>query len=155
MRKPTYKEQHDKVMRAYMTGALIPRRVDACFIGNLFHGASHWSEGRRITMTNRKLFGLIKPKVRMRIDSHNSFSYGIATSVVDFYSGGLYTYEEVLALELRFMTVWHCGGRSEESLFQAMVETLDMLKELHEVKGEVIEATPITRKRHGTFQYEY
>src|SRR5689334_19142457 len=45
--KPTFRQQYDKIVGAYLRNQLSPSDNCACFIGNLLNGRSTWAAARR------------------------------------------------------------------------------------------------------------
>lgn len=137
--KPTFRQQYDKIVGAYLRNELRPSRCEACFVGNLLNGVDRWASGRDVQT------GKLEP--------HNKFFTG-ALMCVEKESSGLYTLQEVADLEQVFLKVLMNGrpgyhgeivdGKKyrdgyEDRLFKAMEVTLEALKALHEAKGEVVE----------------
>lgn len=146
MEKPTFRQQYDKITSAYLNNELEPYSTCACFIGNLL-GSTRWADAR----TRDFLESKIKP------DKH-------ACDWLREVSCGMYTGEDITILEHNFLKIIDDNtiesGRIdgnyafprqrhpnyEEALYLAMVSTLDMLKNIHESKGENVDA-PKLKKR--------
>ena len=133
MKKPTFREQYDKIVDAYLRDELEPKNSCACFIGNLLNNSSKWVWCRD---WNVKYDPII---------TTDSKSYLVGLRVITLESKGLYTPEEIVEMEALFLK--SCGGMNwlrdnnvtEENLFKAMEVTLQLLREIHEFKGEVVE----------------
>lgn len=119
-----YRTAFDRITKAYYKGELNPYITCGCFCGNLLQGNGNWS---------------------CNLDKANNF----------------YTYEELKDLEKHFLSDIKINNNkeglvkyvdwsyysvedpkylgSEEALFKAMESTLEMLRTIHEDKGEVIE----------------
>lgn len=116
MNTPTYKEQFDKITRAYIRDEIRPWENCACFIGNMLNNTSAWAFYR--TCNGSTL-------VPCRATDFDPLYY-------------FYTMQEICDLENNFLNALNLRG-DEESLFAAMDSTLDMLRKIHESKGEIIE----------------
>ena len=141
MNTPTYKEQFDKLTRAYINGEVNPFSPCACFIGNLLNGAREWS-------VTGECVG-------------NHFGDHVRDCILKE-ANGLYTEDEINELENSFMnedngdfpSLWSSlviVGKFkdwyEDALFIAFERCLDQLKQIHQSKGEIIDETPVFQKR--------
>lgn len=137
MNTPTYKEQFDKLTRAYINNEVKPFDHCACFIGNLLNGKDEWFHCKM-------MLGRINPEKE---------EYDIGKQVIDEESNGLYTPEEIIDLEYTFMCEYQdgdghrCDSVSEERLFTAFENGLEHLKQIHISKGENIEEQFEFKKR--------
>lgn len=144
MNTPTFKEQFDKITGAYFRNELDPYNNCACFIGNLLNKNDTWSYFRNALRT--------KSKDWVCSYSGNGTSVLIGVGTIKMESNSFYTPENILALEENFLNHLEDddfrsdGGdgislkATEESIFEAMDSTLDLLRKIHESKGEVIES---------------
>lgn len=126
MKTPTFTEQYNKIVGAYIRNKLNPMDGCACFIGNLLNGHNDWLYGR-----DPDGYNLINPFLLTGEQSANL--------CVKNQSNGLYNMRDISDMEYNFLKIWVDGDRSEKSLFDAMESTLIMLRELHESKGEIVE----------------
>lgn len=149
----TYKEQFDKLTRAYINGEVDPWDCKACFVGNLLNNNSRWgNEFRDALCGSRDGIGHV---------SKNS-SYIEVLEVLRLENNNYYTPEEIANLEatflftinnnsgdLGFVEWWHHAYKiNEDALFIAFEKTLEYLKEIHISKGEIIEDNiPSFKKR--------
>lgn len=123
MKKPTFREQYDKIVGAYMRDELRPFEACSCFVGNLLGGAD-WA------------FVYLSKQERQGVESF------IARA-----SGGLYTPMQVLSMERLFMSHFYgLSGVNEDTLYSAMEATLQTLRDIHESNGEVIEDYQFKRR---------
>jgi hypothetical protein len=149
----TFKQQFDKLTEAYIHERV--ERLDgcACFVGNLLNGNGAWASGRSgIFWQNDKEWvshfsGVVE-------DLFTSDGKYIISEVVRREADGLYTPEEVLLLEGVFLSEYRKlvdtkNYEHENALFAAFEKTLDLLKQIHESKGEVVEPFQF-QKRHLT-----
>lgn len=175
--KPTYKEQFDKLTRAYIKGEVNPMMSCNCFVGNLLNNTDDWSACRHFNDGN------IVPASPAGFTMGN---FRAAISSIEETSGGLYDQSDIVALERNFIGILlskiythedlscfftplpFLGGCActsckqkkdhrvllqphveelEDLLFEAFASTLDLLREIHEEKGEVIEEVPAFTKR--------
>ena len=139
---PKYAEQYQKITSAYMKNQLNPWNECACFIGNLLNNKGEWSRGRDVHTGTICDDPLAKNSI---LQSENC---------VRVESNGFYTYQEVLDMENNFLRVIGSGRIAhmdkkdidENLLFKAMESTLDMLRKLHESKGEIVDNYLFTRR---------
>lgn len=141
MKQPTYKEQFDKITTAYFKDEVEPEQSCACFIGNLLNGNEGWEDVRDFEREWTKDYvvtGYLNP---------NGYWYKRGLAVIAIESGGLYNADQIVEMEKNFLTIWYNGGKTEDSLFLAMSSTLDMLREIHESKGEITEVQPFAKRQ--------
>jgi len=117
MNTPTYKEQFDKITEAYIKGEIEPYRANFCFCGTLCDNSSSW-------------FGICE------VEHHN----------YKHYNGEEYVMMEVALLDT-LRDVDRVDIEWEDKLFEGMVAALEVLKEIHISKGEIIDETPKFSKR--------
>lgn len=139
MNRPTYKEQFDKITRAYIENKLDPYNGCACFIGNLLNNTSSWGNyrcyfpgGKSLTYRDEVICGYNMVDIT---DMENNFLRTIEhkTCTRPLYAGGT-------------LEVTH-HDNYENALFEAMESTLDILKQIHIRDGEIIDETPEFKKR--------
>lgn len=133
MNTPTYKEQFDKITRAYIANELNPLDGCACFIGNLLNGNSRWTFGRKFDWGNDGLATVCNEKFLL--------------SIVKKEANGLYTAQEIVDLEENFLDKYACLLSREDALFHAMESTLEMLKQIHISKGEIVDPIPFAKRQ--------
>ena len=149
MNTPTYKEQFDKLTRAYIEDRVNPFADCACFVGNLLNNNGRWGCERYWGTEGDILNALEKTRF--------SDTEIIRVVLLDE-SASLYTPDEIILLERMFLRTFKDNGGSrdrddddkwdgEEALFVAFQATLDLLKQIHISKGEVIDETPKFSKR--------
>jgi hypothetical protein len=126
---PSYKEQFDKLTRAYINDEVEPYISCSCFVGNLLNNKSVWDFGRRV-------IGNIET---------DASCLRVAQNCIDRESSGLYSVKEIVDLEARFMLC--VDNHNEEGLFNAFSKTLDLLKQIHLSKGEIIDEVPEFKRR--------
>jgi len=137
MNKPTFKEQSEKIIQAYLKCEINAGDACACFVGNLLNNKGEWIDGRHSFE-----YGKVDPNKNMR---------SRAIECINQESNSLYTLQEILELEEKFMTERYTRTGNdmnrEDALFNAMTSTLEMLKQIHISKGEVIEDEITLQKR--------
>lgn len=134
MTKPSYRQQFDKLTEVYFNGEISPFNPCNCFVGNLLNNSFGWIHGRYL-------------KSPGCVTSDNA-KYLVAQESIDLNSGGLYTVEDVIALEEVFLrNLEAVGSISEDELFNAFDDALDYLAQIHESKGEVIDGDTVFQKR--------
>ena len=138
IKTPTYKEQFDKLTRAYIEDRVNPMKGCACFIGNLLNERGDWEGGRSASML------LSGEQDAVKLLNTNS---SLIVKVVMEEANGLYTPLEIVQMEILFVRTFKKGKETEVALFMAFKKTLDLLKQIHQSKGEVIDETPKFTKR--------
>lgn len=137
----TYKEQFDKLTRAYINGEVNPYDCKACFVGNL--------------LNNKKEWGYLEER-----GSFTSMEQLKAMKCLLEEGEGTYSAKEIVKIELNFMRyIWEANSYinnwgngkmtpiMEDCLFKAFESTLEMLKAIHISKGEQIDESPVFVKR--------
>lgn len=145
----TFKEAFDRITTAYLNNELHPYDNCACFVGNLLNGDELWSCCR--------------------------YNYGIAGKVcnvdeeeyqqdIHLIRGSGYTPSEIMYMENNFLTIidentYHSLKKDgyisvgddhpdyENALFLAMDSTLEILKSIHQSKGENVDTSVSFSKR--------
>ena len=152
MKQPTYKEQFDKLTEAYIHNKVEPYTACACFVGNLLNRTSNWISGRGMAAGETMEDWNIKhPRAPLSQELVEKATYVSQQSITEN-SGGLYTLREIIDLEKVFLDALegNCSeddNSYEEYLFKAFELTLAKLKEIHESKGEIVDAPPVFIKR--------
>lgn len=146
---PTYKEQFDKLTRAYINNEVEPWECKACFVGNLLNNKSDWRFCRSAIDLSSTIPMMRKDCPYLSVDT------------IRKEGRKLYSLYDIASLEAFFLHhLTENGGTrmlkwtgatltetEENALFTAFEKTLEMLKEMHISKGEVIEETPVFTKR--------
>ncbi len=157
----TFKEQYDKLTEAYIHNKVDPYDACACFIGNLL-GGEDWNKVRRF-----EHFGESTP-----IKIPKCYPAGLSqamrdeirkgTQFIATISDNTYTVQEIIDMENLFIkTLEEAAGAGkhwpsmdtknspnyEEALFEAFCATLDLLKEIHQSKGEQVDEFLLTRRK--------
>jgi hypothetical protein len=131
MKTPKFEEQYQKIVSAYYKNELRPMNSCACFIGNMFNNNRLWSNIRTVCIG-----------VDGFIVNDEGLLYSESKSFIEIESNHLYTPQEIVDLENNFLKTSYPDRKSsdytEESLFEAMQSTLEMLRKIHESKGEII-----------------
>lgn len=153
MNTPTYQQQWQKLTTAYMNNEIEPNIDCACFVGNLLNRSNEWSKGRYLGEGFSRCN--VNPKLR-------TSELGNMVQVLKVQSNNLYTPMDIIELEKCFLKTyfdnggtpddyvdeaWHIHSLKEDALFIAFEKTLDLLKSIHEKKGEVIDTPPQFQKR--------
>ena len=142
MNTPTYKQQFDKLTEAYIMGNVDPWECKACFVGNLL-GGDQWEDIRSGAMAKTVQTGTPN-KVSSNYKAH------LAIDFIKERSNGLYTPEEIISLEATFLHSYgfdRGGSVDENALFISFEKTLNLLKQIHISKGEIIDDAPVFQKR--------
>lgn len=138
--KPSYSTQWNKLTTAYVNNKVDPMSECACFVGNLLNNRSEWAGCR----TSEGSFH--SPSVKMVLCKGSSF-YRSGVECIQEQSGGLYTPEDIIAMEQLFLRTVNQLGDYEEDLFKAFCVTLDLLKKIHIKAGEDVDESPVFVKR--------
>jgi hypothetical protein len=133
MNTPTYKEQFDKITSAYIKGEIEPMSPSFCFCG---------------TLAENKDWCVLEPFTNKH--GYSSFEYKHM--------------EDALLTELMPLGVERCIGWGtptpgrwtgypntddptyEDRLFAGMCKALDVLKEIHEFRGEIVDPIPFKKR---------
>lgn len=143
MKTPTFREQYDKIVGAYMRNELRPFDSCACFVGNLLNRNHDWAKGRTFESKD-----LDSPTFAVLGNPCYDDGIQVFECQLRIEANSLYTPQEIIDLENLFLhtiSEWwqemNCEDEvvPEDRLFKAMEVTLKALRELHESKGEVIE----------------
>lgn len=137
-RTPLFKEQFDKIITAYFKGTLKPFSQCNCFVGNLLNNNKQWAKCRHLGGDTEEIIERIRAKDK---------NYSFAESNIKKESNGLYNRFDIIRLEKNFLLTYIRNGKNEEALFEAMSSTLDVLKEIHRSKGEVIEEIVVEKRK--------
>lgn len=116
----SYETQWNKITSAYVNNQLTILDACACFIGNLLNNNSAWDSARAMWGVCTTDKGYIQQ----------------ALKCIEKEAGGIYTIQQILDMEKLCYITWQEGGKTEESLYEAMVSTLEMLRKLHENMGD-------------------
>lgn len=149
--KPTFQEQYNKIVSAYMKNELKPFDNCACFIGNLLNGKRYWSGCRVISKRFDEPFKheIVLAPIRTIFQHFTQETIDTALNIIREESGGMYEPIEILSLEECFLKMVGYdvdGVIDEEKLFLAMESTLLMLKSIHEYKGEMVNDYQFTKR---------
>lgn len=134
----TFKQQFDKLTEAYIRGEVYPYEPCACFVGNLLNRTSDWCTRGGI--------------IWKELYFHDESSEEQMKRAVLRESGGFYTIHEIHLLEQTFLMNIRTNREwneplYEEQLFKAFEKTLDLLKQIHESKGEIVEPFQFTKRQ--------
>lgn len=131
--KPTFKQQYDKIVGAYLRNELMPFYDCACFVGNLLNNNGDWFDARKTT--DGTTFG--SPIVCIIPDQYAINNRG-ALETIQKEGHGLYSIADICSIEQNFLRTYN-KNKGEDGLFSAMESTLLILRQIHESKGEVVE----------------
>jgi hypothetical protein len=116
----TYKQAYDKIIDAYFKDEIIPMNCNFCFCGTLAHDSSWWKRSDHRDKS-----------YPYSVDEYNSMEAALF--------GKLY--------ELGKAERWKRNPKYEEVLFAGMSAAVDVLKQIHIERGEVIDEVPVFTKR--------
>lgn len=134
----TYKEQFDKLTRAYIAEEVNPYRSCNCFIGNLL-GTDEWK--RNIESEHNGQYSG-EEIANMEVNFMSTVKH-LTIGGRDNFFANAFSEREINLLRDSIFT----HPNYENALFKAFESTLDMLKLIHIFKGEIINNAPIFIKR--------
>lgn len=144
----TFKEQFDKLTAAYIKGEVHPFQNCACFVGNLLNGQHAWGATRTYSSNG------IQARRCEQLPLYFLEYYKEGLNCINTASDRTYTVKDIVRLENNFMRIitrnWSIlepHTPSEDCLFEAFSSTLDLLKEIHESKGEVVDPFEFTKRQ--------
>jgi hypothetical protein len=127
MKIPTFKEQYDKIVTAYMKDRLTPMDPCACFVGNLLNGSKEWFDfGGHVATGGYTARELCRLETVFMGSGPFDPDGSVGTLHGKPYKGTTLPYEE--------------------RLYNAMERTLLLLRSIHEERGEVIEDYNFTKR---------
>lgn len=149
-KRPTYAEQYEKIVQAYLKEQLQPFIECACFIGNLLNGKREWSRARRpdTPHVHREFEEFVSPDLVLIPSVGPNVSIGL--HCIKEEGGGMYEVKDIIAMEQNFLRIYNKGDKSEDALFEAMCSTLEMLRQVHIDKGEIVESIPLKKRELAT-----
>jgi hypothetical protein len=148
-----FKVQFDKLTEAYIRGKVNPYDECSCFVGNLLNNRRGWGNVRYVIGTARSSL--------LSLTEHETMELKLGMEVIAAESDGMYTDLEIVQLENMFMRTFaehrgsvirrlyvgvHTFANGEEALFIAFEKTLELLKRIHESKGEVVDVHEFKRR---------
>jgi hypothetical protein len=119
----TYKQAYDKIIEAYFKNQIKPLSADFCFCGTLAGGSNRWF-GESCEW--HKDFGNYKGREYVRMEV--ALFDGLKKS-----SGTEHWYNDMPGYE--------------DALFSGMCAALDVLKQIHIERGEIVDDLPSLTKR--------
>lgn len=135
MNNPTYKEQFDKITRAYINDEIQPYDIEFCFCGTLSY--------------KKDALGWWDTDFYCFQDLHNMEFELLNTIMVKTIGGNdIYIQSDLdndNCWEKRDAVKNH--SNYEDAVFEGMCKALDVLKAIHISKGEVIDEVPAFQKR--------
>lgn len=125
MNTPTYEQQWQKLTEAYLRGEMQPCNSCCCFIGNLLNGNSDWASGRTFDYTKPDTPAIPIPSL-----------VHFTSKAIIKESNGYYSVEEILNMETIFLNVACNSDDYNEGIFEGMTAALEVLRKIHEAKGD-------------------
>lgn len=133
MNKLTYRQAYDKIIEAYFNDEIKPYHGQFCFCGTLAHtpGSSAYDHNywRQDDYSHREL---------------DKMEAALLITIMDLTLGGGDKYFTCMDDE-RTTVINH--PNYEYALFEGMSAALDVLKQIHIERGEVIDELPVFAKR--------
>jgi hypothetical protein len=144
MNQPTFEQQYQKIVSAYYKNELNPFSGCACFIGNLLNNNSNWEGCRTFKSQGQSYLD----------DLHDDWVEEARWAITEE-SYGLYTPQDIIDLENNFLKNLDYDAYLnrqcvEDEIFNAMVSTLEMLRKIHESKGEIVKDYNFTKRQLQT-----
>lgn len=131
----TYNEAYNKIIDAYFKDEIKPYDQDFCFCGTLCNGNGRWWWWSRSFDTETTDFNYSKTEL---LKMEKALLVPLAKLVN---RGDIFLSDEKSRLKCQS----HSGY--EDTLFAGMSAALDVLKQIHIERGEVIDETPVFTKR--------
>lgn len=119
----TYNEAYNKIIEAYFRNEIKPNSTEFCFCGTLSSGRT-WINGNELY--SKSEYKKMEIALFSKIPLSKTHSYYCETN----YTPGMNGYEDYL--------------------FSGMSAALDVLRQIHIERGEVIDETPVFTKRNLT-----
>lgn len=134
-----FQDAYNKIVTAYYKNELNPWAPCACFVGNLLNNRRDW--GAVKSSENFIWKDMFYPHGR---EQRNSCEI----EVIKEQSNGFYSSDDISRLEYNFiMTLQKSNSENrEEYLFKAMESTLELLRKIHEEKGEIVKDYTFTKR---------
>lgn len=132
MEKLTYKQAYDKIIQAYFRDEIKPKNSDFCFCGTLSPNRGDWNVIQYFS------WGEEKPEFI-------NYNYNWAEPYT------LYEYKKMEWALIHHKNIYggynnvNCDG--EDALFAGMSAALDVLKEIHQSRGEDVDGVQVFTKR--------
>ncbi len=123
-----YKQAFDKITEAYIKGEIKPFDNHFCFCGSLANNRSVWQS----ESTNGYSVFEFKKMEEALLDTISKQCFGINTWISDLQ---------------HFTQDYEACQNYEDALFAGMSAALDVLKQIHIERGEVIDEVPVFAKR--------
>lgn len=149
-----FKKAFDHLTEAYIKGDVNPFNNCNCFVGNLLNQDHSWSCGR-VFLEDFGQPVWDEKAARSGYFASECFVQTVLNSKVQ----GFYSPKDILELEGTFLATYlNNGGNQnafsegpvtatdEEALFRAFEVTLDLLKHIHESKGENVDQFVFTKR---------
>ncbi len=133
MNRPTFQQQYNKIVSAYYKNQLDPFEACACFIGNMLDNTAGWVHCRKLEFETDEDGMCDIRSIEYWLQGGGVVPRTILTLKPYFYTG-----IDIALMEDNFLRIYVLGGKTEDSLFEAMESTLIILKEIHKRNGELI-----------------
>ncbi len=128
MKNPTFLEQYNKIVNAYLKNELNPMKPCGCFVGNLLNNSREWSLSSIEECVKKEANGFYTVEEIEKLE--REFMFG------DMNDGRWFSIQGKIL--------------DEEALYKSMERTLLMLKEIHESKGEIVESYTFSKRQLQT-----
>lgn len=142
-----FREQFDKLVKAYMNDEIRPHECVSCFVGNLLNNTAYWSSARhRVILGSCGTDWTDEEMSMLGSERRRKILKGVRSIIKE--GDNTYTVKDIVRLENTFMHIigWDCLNyvtleeeEREERLFEAFCVTLQLLKRIHEANGEIVE----------------
>lgn len=138
MHTPTYKEGFDKITVDYIEDKIEPYNANFCFCGSLNNHSGSWQRNGSLFYSSNQFFDMERALLKtiaeqtIGLDKMQGVYYACSTPEVD-------------SEWLRGTVKSH--QNYENALFNGMCNALDVLKQIHIERGEIIDTVPVFKKR--------
>lgn len=133
MNNPNYKTQFDKITVDYISGNIKPYDSNFCFCGTLNHHCGGWQFGDGDNYSEEQFYKMEEVLLKTIAEE----TVGLKYVKGNYYAVGKNNPRDRIQDHQNF----------ENALFNGMCAALNVLKQIHIERGEVIDEVPVFKKR--------
>ena len=147
----TFKQQFDKLTEAYIKGEVEPYDSCGCFVGNLLNKTNDWigclagerGQGKgEIIMQNHWGFNREEFDLALEVIKINGYTPRQISMLENCFMHNITKHintQSAFRFNTSYVDMLDAHPDKEDIIFNAFSKTLDLLKEIHESKGEVVD----------------
>lgn len=129
MHTPIFRESYDKIIEAYFKDEIKPMKADFCICGTLAGNSDWYNANRKLgSPYSRREYRLLESALFEGIRIVDGNAWADADPVLNVF----------------------CANLTEGALFNGMSMALDVLRKIHESRGEVIESFEFKKRELTT-----